>query len=119
MKDLFDTHISPMLIAENVAPFAAEEYFYEIKWDGERCVAFLDPDDGVRLENKRNVRMLPKVPELSGIHRQASKRCILDGELVCMTDGKPDDQHRPGAVQRARVDVQGTCNTGREQRSVL
>ena len=77
MKDLFDTHISPMLIAENVAPFAAEEYVYEIKWDGERCVAFLDPDDGVRLENKRNVRMLPKVPELSGIHRQASKRCIL------------------------------------------
>lgn len=32
---------------------------------------------------------------------------------------KAYDQHRPGAVQRARVDVQGTCNTGREQRSVL
>ena len=73
-----------MLIAENVHFFADEAYFYEIKWDGERCVAFLDPDDGVRLENKRNVRMLPKVPELSCIHRQASKRCILDSELVCM-----------------------------------
>lgn len=90
MKDLFDTHISPMLIAENAAPFANKEYVYEIKWDGERCVAFLDPDNGVRLENKRHVRMLPKVPELSGICQQASKRCILDGELVCMVDGKPD-----------------------------
>lgn len=109
MKDLFDTHISPMLIAENVAPFAAEEYVYEIKWDGERCVAFLDPDDGVRLENKRNVRMLPKVPELSGIHRQASKRCILDGELVCMTDGKPDFsviQRRSLLTDKYRVELE-------------
>ena len=109
MKDLFDTHISPMLIAENVAPFAAEEYVYEIKWDGERCVAFLDPDDGVRLENKRNVRMLPKVPELSGIHRQASKRCILDGERVCMTDGKPDFsviQRRSLHTDKYRVELE-------------
>ena len=90
MKDLFDTHISPMLIAENATPFADNEYVYEVKWDGERCVAFLDPDDGCRLENKRHIRMLPKVPELSSIHRQVSKRCILDGELVCMVDGKPD-----------------------------
>ncbi len=90
MKDLFDTAISPMLIAENVAPFADEAYLYEIKWDGERCVAFLDPDAGTELRNKRNVRMLPKVPELSGLHRQAAKRCILDGELVCIVNGKPD-----------------------------
>ena len=80
----FDSHISQMLIVESVAPFADKVYVYEIKWDGERCVALLDPDDGVRLENKRNVRMLPKAPELSCIHRQASKRCILDSELVCM-----------------------------------
>lgn len=52
MKDLFDTHISPMLIAENAAPFADKEYVYEIKWDGERCVAFLDPDNGVRQKRK-------------------------------------------------------------------
>lgn len=90
MNDLFDTHISPMLIAENVDFFADKAYLYEIKWDGERCVAFLDPENGVRLRNKRNVQMLPKVPELSGIYRQASKRCILDGELVCLVDGKPD-----------------------------
>ncbi len=90
MRDLFDTPVSPMLIAENVHFFADEAYFYEIKWDGERCVAFLDPEAGTKLRNKRNVRMLPKVPELSQIHRQAAARCILDGELVCIVDGKPD-----------------------------
>ena len=90
MKDLFDTRISPMLIAENVDCFADEAYFYEIKWDWERCVAFLDPEGGAELRNKRNIRILPKVPELLGIHRQVSARCILDGELVCIVDGKPD-----------------------------
>lgn len=47
MSDLFDEkRISPMLIAENVAPFADEQYLYEMKWDGERCVAYLDPKGG-------------------------------------------------------------------------
>lgn len=90
MNDLFESNISPMLIAENTAFFADEAYSYEVKWDGERCVAFLDPEVGTELRNKRNMRMLPKVPELSDIHRQASVRCILDGELVCIVDGKPD-----------------------------
>lgn len=90
MSDLFEEkRISPMLIAENVAPVADEQYLYEMKWDGERCVAYLDPKAGTELRNKRNVRMLRKVPELAEIHRQAKKRCILDGELLCLVDGKP------------------------------
>ena len=91
MSDLFEEkRISPMLIAENVTPFADEQYLYEMKWDGERCVAYLDPKGGTELRNKRNVRMLSKVPELAEIHRQAKKRCILDGELLCLVDGKPN-----------------------------
>ena len=59
--DLFDAkNISPMLIAENVPPFAGKAYLYELKWDGERCVAFLDPKTGTDLRNKRNIHMLPK-----------------------------------------------------------
>lgn len=90
MGELFaEKNISPMLIAENVVPFADEGYLYEMKWDGERCVAYLDPSNGTELRNKRNVRMLPKVPELAEIHKQAKGRCILDGELLCLVDGKP------------------------------
>jgi len=97
MEDLFDTRrVAPMLIAENVSPFTDDDYLYEVKWDGERCVAFLDPAGGTDLRNKRNIRMLPKVPELAGIHKQAAGRCVLDGELVCVIDGKPDFQ----AIQR-------------------
>lgn len=90
MSDLFEEkNIHPMLIAENKAPFAAPGYCYEMKWDGERCVAYLDPKEGTELQNKRFVRMLPKTPELTQIHKQVKGRCILDGELMCLVDGKP------------------------------
>ena len=90
MMDLYaDKHIEPMLIADNVPLFVDSAWSYEMKWDGERCVAYLDPKQGTELRNKRNVKMLPKVPELSGIPKQARKRCILDGELLCIVDGKP------------------------------
>ena len=90
MADLFQTkNIVPMLIADNAAPFADDAYLYEMKWDGLRCLAYLDPNEQTELRNKRNVRMLPKVPELSNIHKQARKRCIIDGELLCLVDGKP------------------------------
>lgn len=97
MSDLFDEkNIQPMLIAENVAPFEDSSYLYEMKWDGERCIAYLDPSEGTELRNKRQISMLPKVPELADIHRQAKKRCILDGELLCLADGKPNFE----AIQR-------------------
>ena len=34
--------------------------------------------------------MLPKVPELSSIHKQVKKPCVLDGELMILKEGKPD-----------------------------
>lgn len=91
MSNLFkDKCISPMLIGEVGEAFNSKEYIYEFKWDGERCIAFLDPQDGTELRNKRNVKMLPKVPELSAINKQVKKRCILDGELMVLKEGKPD-----------------------------
>lgn len=110
MSDLFEEkHIAPMLIAENVEPFADEQYLYEMKWDGERCVAYLDPKGGTELRNKRNVRMLPKVPELAKIHRQAKRRCVLDGELLCLVDGKPSFetiQRRSLMSNRYRIELE-------------
>ena len=62
MRSLFDDrNIKPMLIAENVEPFDNPDWIYEFKWDGERCIAYLDPKTGTELRNKRNVKMLSKV----------------------------------------------------------
>jgi len=90
MGDLFqDKGIKPMLIGVEGDAFDSHDYLYELKLDGERCIAYLDTD-GTDLRNKRNIKMLPKVPELSEIHRQVQCRCILDGELAVIHDGKPD-----------------------------
>lgn len=79
-----------MLIGETGDAFDSPDYIYELKWDGERCIAYLDPAQGTELRNKRNVKMLSKVPELSELHKQVKTRCILDGELMVLKDGKPD-----------------------------
>lgn len=91
MMDLFDSkNIKPMLIGKEMAPFDDPNYIYELKWDGERCVAYLEPGRPPELRNKCNVRMLSKVPELAVISKQVKKRCILDGELFILKDSRPD-----------------------------
>lgn len=91
MSDLYaERDIKPMLIGAESEPFDSPDSIYELKLDGERCIAYLDPEGGTELRNKRNVRMLPKVPELSGLHKHVGRRCILDGELAVIKAGKPD-----------------------------
>ena len=88
--DLFENKIiKPMLIVEMQEAFDSPDYIYELKLDGERCIAYLDKDV-TDLRNKRNFKMLVKVPELSNIHKQVNCRCILDGELIVTKDGRPD-----------------------------
>ncbi len=90
MSDIFESkNVKPMLIGSSSEAFDSEDYIFELKLDGERCLAYLD-QNGTDLRNKRNIKMLSKVPELAEIHRQAKIRCILDGELIVIKDGKPD-----------------------------
>ena len=90
MDDIWETkNIKPMLIGVEGSPFDGDEYIFELKLDGERCIAYLDRDKTV-LKNKRNMLMLPKVPELSEIHKNVNVRCILNGELAVIKDGRPD-----------------------------
>lgn len=90
MADLFERkNIKPMLIGAEGEAFDHENYIFELKLDGERCIAYLDKN-GTELRNKRNVAMLPKVPELSQIHKCVKRKCILDGELIVLIEGKPN-----------------------------
>ena len=90
MADLFDEkNISPMLLNEVKEPFDDDNYIYELKLDGIRCMAYIEPKS-VTLQNKRFKDLTPIYPELSDICKCVKKRVILDGELVVLTDGKPD-----------------------------
>lgn len=90
-KDLFyEKHIDPMLIKEQKEAFNDPDFIFELKLDGLRCLAYLDPKDGTDLRNKRNVPLLKLYPELNDIHKAVKQKCILDGELILFEDGRPN-----------------------------
>lgn len=106
--DIFDNRkASPMLIEELKDAFDSPDYIFELKLDGVRCLAYLD-QTGVDLRNKRNLRVTAIYPELHNIYKQVKKRCILDGELVAIKDGKPDFsemQRRTLMTNRFRIEL--------------
>ncbi len=90
MSDLFEEkNISPMLLNEVKEPFDDDNYIHELKLDGIGCVAYVEPKS-VTLQNKRFKDLTPIYPELLDLCKCVKKRVILDGELVVLTDGKPD-----------------------------
>lgn len=78
--------IKPML-ATLTEPFDSPDYTYEIKWDGYRCLAFLD--GSTRLQSRNQKDLTPFFPELHHLHEGRPSGSILDGELIALRDGKP------------------------------
>ncbi|SEU07953.1 bifunctional non-homologous end joining protein LigD [Lacrimispora sphenoides] len=88
--DMFDEKgIKPMLISERVDPYDDVDSIFELKFDGIRCIAYID-DQSTDLRNKRNMMLLPRFPELELLHEGCKQKCILDGELIVLVNGKPD-----------------------------
>jgi bifunctional non-homologous end joining protein LigD len=81
--------LSPMLASLAEQPFDRDGWFFEIKWDGYRALAFRT-DAGVRLVSRRGKDFTATYPaiahELAGLASDA----VLDGEIVVVdNDGKP------------------------------
>jgi ATP-dependent DNA ligase len=79
--------IHPMLAQSAGEPFDSEQHLFEIKWDGIRCLAFVEGGQ-VRLQSRQVTEITPQFPELGCLARLPSGT-IVDGELVAMQDGKP------------------------------
>ncbi|MCL2884254.1 MAG: DNA ligase [Oscillospiraceae bacterium] len=87
--NLFDDKtLTPMLLGGNRAPFDSEEYIFELKFDGNRCLLYLD-EHGTHIRNRRNKDVTHLYPELRDTHTQVDVRCILDGEMTVCREGKP------------------------------
>lgn len=90
MSNVFDKReASPMLIAEQSNPFDDRNYLYEIKFDGIRSLVYIDKNF-TDLRNKRNKEINIHYPELNDLHKFVKEKCILDGEIVVLSNGKPD-----------------------------
>jgi len=103
-------NISPMLIKDEVEAFDDPNYFFELKFDGIRCIAFLDATNGkTELYNKRKMMLNAHFPDLMEIHKNISGRCILDGEVFVMREGRPnfaDVQKRALTSDKYKIELQ-------------
>jgi ATP-dependent DNA ligase len=76
-----------MLATKADAPFDSEKHLFEIKWDGIRCLAFVEGGQ-VRLQSRQLTEITCQFPELVGLAGLPSGT-VLDGELVVFKDAKP------------------------------
>jgi bifunctional non-homologous end joining protein LigD len=80
--------IRPML-AKSSPLFDSEKHVFELKWDGSRCIAFVDRKN-VRLQNRRLLDITYRYPEFWKLNKfLKAKSAVFDGELVVLVEGAP------------------------------
>jgi hypothetical protein len=74
---MMNRQISPML-AKASAPFDNPDYLFEIKWDGERAIAFVENGKIVRLQNRRLQDVSRCYPEIIGSPVEANEAILME-----------------------------------------
>lgn len=84
----FDDEIPPMLATKG-EPFDSSDHIFEPKWDGTRCLAFIDvKNQRTRLQNRRFMDITHRYPELE-LNDFVKENAIIDGEIIVLKDRKP------------------------------
>jgi bifunctional non-homologous end joining protein LigD len=85
----FDRVIQPML-ARPSKPFSSPNFIYELKFDGTRCISFIDVErNQIRMQNRRLMEISYRYPEID-LPSAFGKSVVVDGEIVVLKGGKPD-----------------------------
>src|SRR5438445_54968 len=79
--------IAPML-ATPAEPFDSDDFLFEIKWDGIRCLAFIE-DGAYRLVNRRRLEMTERYPEFAFLNALPSGT-VFDGEMIVLKNVRPE-----------------------------
>ena len=83
--------VSVMRAQQSEKPFSDPGWLFEIKWDGERALAFLQ-DGHVELRARSGRNITSEYPELKTVIKQFNAReAILDGEIVVLDDDGRSD----------------------------
>jgi len=90
-KALFPENLSVALAQLSEKPFSDPNWLFEIKWDGERSLAYVR-DGHVELRARSNRDITLEYPELKSIAKQLNARqAVVDGEIVVLDeDGRSD-----------------------------
>lgn len=84
-KSNIPTGIKPMLATLVDEPFDDEDWQYEVKWDGYRCLAFIN-DGEVELLSRNNKIFNEKFYPIHQIIRKWRINAVLDGEILVLND---------------------------------
>jgi ATP-dependent DNA ligase len=81
--------VGPML-AKSVSKVPTGDYLYEPKFDGFRCIVFRDGDE-VELSSRGEKPLTRYFPEVvEALRANLPHRCVVDGEVVIVTDDRLD-----------------------------
>jgi ATP-dependent DNA ligase len=103
--------IKPMLAKKADRPFDSDAHIFEIKWDGIRCLAFIEAAR-IQLQSRQLTDLTVQFPELACL-KELPGGTVLDGELVALEHGKPSlraaqqrvflqNRHRIGWLSRTK-----------------
>ncbi len=95
-------HFLYPMLATPATPFDAEDYLFEVKWDGVRALASLD-EGHWRLWGRTGSDYTGRYPELA-VLRRLPAGTVVDGELVVLQGGRADF---PALLQRHQRQVAG------------
>lgn len=77
------------MLAKSSPLFDSEKHIFELKWDGTRCIAFVDRKN-LKLQNRRLLDITHRYPEFRELKRfLKAKSAVFDGEMVVLVDGVP------------------------------
>ncbi|HKZ25019.1 MAG TPA: non-homologous end-joining DNA ligase [Acidimicrobiia bacterium] len=77
----------PMLASPWPRPFSDHEWWFEVKWDGVRVLAYLE-EGKVALRTRRGREVSDTYPDLGSL--RVDRATVLDGEVVALdSDGMP------------------------------
>lgn len=76
------------MLARQGEAFDSDAHLFEPKWDGFRALAFVEAS-GVRVVSRRRNDFTPRYPE-TDVLRALPPGTLVDGELVCVREGRVD-----------------------------
>lgn len=105
-KASFPSFVEPMLATLTDDYFSSNQWMYEHKFDGERCLAFKH-NGKVRLMTRNKHVMNAEYPELvTAFNKQNADNFVVDGEIVAVAKaGVSDFQLLQGRIHLQREEV--------------
>jgi bifunctional non-homologous end joining protein LigD/DNA ligase-1 len=77
------------MLAVPADPFDHPDYLFEVKWDGYRCLAYIE-QQSVKLISRNAKNITVAFPDLEDLYSRTAKApAVLDGEIIVLHQGKP------------------------------